>query len=458
MRYLTWTVVAASVALLVAAVAFQSFWLPSLKDRLGLSAPAAEVGEDEHGIGDGHEHGHDDSHAGHDETNSIELSEQGRKNIGLKLTKVELQTFVRTMLIPGVIRDVPGKSTIEVAAPLTGVVTQIHISQGATVAPGDRLFEMRLTDEDLVQAQADLLRTAQELRVTEREIARLEAVAQGGSIARKSLLERQYERQKQQAVLASQRQALLLHGLAKDDVEGILTDGKLVSELTIFAPKPTGMADAILQVQDLRVAQGQNVQAGTTLVALSNHFTLLVEGNAFERDLPAVTRASSEGWPVSIRVESESESSRLVKDLSVLYVAAKVVPESRMVHFYVSLPNEITRDFKSDTGQRFTSWRYRPGQRVEILVPVEQWSDRIVLPLSAVAQDGVENYVFTPNGDHFDRRPVHVEYRDTESVVIVNDGSVFPGSFVAVTAAQQLQIALKNKSGGAPDPHAGHNH
>jgi hypothetical protein len=75
-----------------------------------------------------------------------------------------------------------------------------------------------------------------------------------------------------------------------------------------------------------------------------------------------------------------------------------------------------------------------------------------------VAQDGIENYVFVPNGDHFDRRTVHVEYRDDLSVVIENDGALFPGDDVALNGAQQLQLALKNKSGGGVDPHAGHNH
>ena len=95
---------------------------------------------------------------------------------------------------------------------------------------------------------------------------------------------------------------------------------------------------------------------------------------------------------------------------------------------------------------------------MQLDVPVEKWPDRIVLPVDAVAQDGAETYVFVPNGDHFDRRPVHVEYRDRSSVVIANDGTLFPGDIVAISGAQQLQLALKNKSSGGIDPHAGHNH
>ena len=95
---------------------------------------------------------------------------------------------------------------------------------------------------------------------------------------------------------------------------------------------------------------------------------------------------------------------------------------------------------------------------MQVQVPVEQWPDRIVLPVDAVAQDGAEFYVFQENGDHFDRRPVHVEFQDQVSAVIANDGSLYPGDTVAYTGAHQLQMALKNKAGGGVDPHAGHNH
>ena len=36
-------------------------------------------------------------------------------------------------------------------------------------------------------------------------------------------------------------------------------------------------------------------------------------------------------------------------------------------------------------------------------------------------------YVYRQNGDHFDRVPVHVKYRDRDSVVVTNDGAIFPG-------------------------------
>ena len=81
-----------------------------------------------------------------------------------------------------------------------------------------------------------------------------------------------------------------------------------------------------------------------------------------------------------------------------------------------------------------------------------------MLPVEAVVQEGPEAYVYQEIQGHFDRKPVHVEYRDQRFAVIESDGSLFPGDKVAAKGAYQIHLALKNKSGGGPDPHAGHHH
>jgi len=216
-------------------------------------------------------------------------------------------------------------------------------------------------------------------------------------------------------------------------------------------------AGTIFQVQSLKVAQGQHVNAGDTLATLADHAELFIEGEAFERDVTEVSRAAEIASLVSAVLEAEGGKPEVVSNLRVLYLAARVNPDTRTLDFYATLPNEKQRDAKFD-GHRFVAWRFRPGQRVQLQIPVETLLDRIVLPADALAQDGAETYVFTPNGDHLDRRSVHVEYRDPQWAVIANDGSLFPGDLVAISGAQQLQLALKNKAGGGIDPHAGHNH
>jgi hypothetical protein len=139
-------------------------------------------------------------------------------------------------------------------------------------------------------------------------------------------------------------------------------------------------------------------------------------------------------------------------------VAGEIDPDSRAFKVYVRLPNRIALDKTNPGGQRFLEWAYKPGQRMELGIPVETWEDQIVVPTSAVVDEGAEAYVYRQNGDRFDRVPVHIRYRDQNAVVIDNDGALFKGDVIAGKGAYQMHLALKNKSGGAIDPHAGHNH
>ena len=146
-----------------------------------------------------------------------------------------------------------------------------------------------------------------------------------------------------------------------------------------------------------------------------------------------------------------------MEGLNIAYLANNVDPDSRTLPFYVALPNEITKD-RQVNDARYIEWKYLPGQRLQLRVPVEVWTNQIVLPVDSVAREGAESYVFQQNGSRFTRVPVHVKYRDQYSVVIEYDGALFPGDVVALRGAHQMQMALKNKAGGGVDPHAGHSH
>ena len=398
----------------------------------------------------------------HDEAAAVKLSTAAQENVGLRLATVELKPFERTMTVPAMVVERPGRSSIQVAAPLTGVVTRVWPLQGETVTPGQPLFDLRLTHEEVVEAQAEFLKTAEELDVVQREIDRLEKVAADGVVSGKTLLERKYEQQKLQAAQRSQSQRLLLHGLSAKQVDDILTKRTLLSELTIAVPEQSreavkGASASVLQVQELKVENGQHIKAGDPLCVLADHSELFIQGKAFEQDAPVLNKAADNQWRLTAVIDANGQGRETVADLRLLYVASKIEPDSRAFLFYVQLPNKLIRNQETE-GHRFSAWQFKPGQRVELLVPVERWSDRIVLPVNAVVQDGPESYVFEKNDGHFDRRAVRVEYRDEYSVVLANDGTLTPGKMVIVSGSYQVHLAMKNKAGGAPDPHAGHNH
>ena len=476
---LKWSAIAGLVVVAsLVGLVFHQHWLPQAQafvatvTNVSNESDAGSVGkksdkhDHDHEGGDhkGHDHeGHDHDHEGHDEANSLELSDQAKKNVGLTTAVVKLQKFVRYVTVPAMVVGRTGRSEIDVTASLGGRVTRVYPIAGEAVEPGQPLFDLRLTHEELVQAQSNFLRTAEELDVVAREIRRLNSVKVPGAIAGKTVREREYEEQKLKAVFNAQQQSLLLHGLTAEQVDSILKTRTLVQGVTIVAPPhpKNGYTEAPshpFTVKNLKVRPGQYVDAGATLCQLTDYNELYVEGRAFEQDAAQLIRAAREEWRVTAFREGESNSENEIKDLRIVYVSNEVERDSRALFFYVGLPNRILHAAKSEDGHRFVTWQHRPGQRMQIRVPVEEWSDRIVLPVDAVAKDGVEYYVFRESGHHFDRVPVHVEYEDQFSVVIANDGSISPRDVVATRGAHQLQMALKNKAGGGIDPHAGHNH
>lgn len=444
---------------IVAAWATRGRWLQFVAsggDANSSPTPDSSVAAEEHG----HEHNHD--HAGHSEASSIELSDKALKNIGFQPVTVELGPFERTVTLPAMVVEQPGRTQIRISAPMGGVITKIHAVAGEAVEPGSPMFEVRLTHEELVTAQRDYLQAAESLDVVNREIARLESLGEG-VIAGKRVLEQKYEKQKLEAALRAHEQALLLHGLNEEQIQEILKNRKLLGSLTIRAPDDNRAdencpAEHLYQVQNLPVSPGQQIEAGQELCVLGDHCELYVEGKAFEDDAARLRQAAREGWNVSGTLMVGDQQTEMVEGLKLLYVSGSIDPESRAFLFYLRLPNGIVLDQQPAPDRRYIEWQFKPGQRMQLRIPTEEWKDRIVLPVDSVVEEGAEMYVYRQNGDHFDRVPVHVEYHGRDSVVVANDGALFPGDIVAGRGAYQIHLALKNKSGGGIDPHAGHNH
>jgi len=477
---------------------FRSQWLPPLMgvvDRLtkpnSTTAEGGDPAEEDH---DDHDH---DEHDHGSAEESVELSAQARKNIGLKVGTVEPRDFERTITVPAVVAEWPGRTHLHVATPMTGVVTHVLAHKGESVTPGRLLFEIRLTHEDLVRAQTEFLQTLGELDVENRELERLRGISEG-VIARKTVLQREYQQDRLKALLQAQREALLLHGLTPEQVDSIAKERRLLRKLQVFAPashddpgeirltnQPIEQAafhsvesaddhgeaqshgeahsdeDApkSLLVLSLDVHKGQAVSAGDALCVLADFSQLYIEGQAFERDADALVKAANQEWKVTAMREVESGELESISGLKIVYLDNEIDLESRALRFYVALPNEIVRNMRGEDGTRFITWKYKVGQRLQLQVPVEVWKQKIVLPIGAVARDGAEYFVYRQNGKLFERRAVHVVYRDQFSVVVENDGAIYPGDRIAMSGAHQIHMEMKNKAmGGAVDPHAGHSH
>lgn len=393
------------------------------------------------------------------EVKVLQLSPQARQNLGLVSRPAKLQSYWRTILIPGEIVDRPGLSDRGVTSPAVGVVTQVHAFPGDIVHSGDRLFTLRLISEYLQNTQSELFRATRDTELAKEQRERLKTVAEGGAIPQARLIELDQQLRRLQAAMQSYRQDLLTRGLTPEQIAEV-TEGKFVASIAVVAPqpltRPPTAAEANIEVvvddeskslayeiQELKVDLGTQVQAGQLLGILANHHSLYVEGHAFKREASYLEKAAQQGWPIDIEFAEDDPVSwpMLDQTFQIRHLANSVDPTSRTFDFFIPLTNQ-SRSYEKEE-RTFVVWRFRPGQRVRLHVPVEEFKDVMVLPTGAVVREGPEAYAFRQNGDLFDRRPVRVLHEDRQHVVLANDGSVAPGWFLAQGGAASLNRVLK---------------
>lgn len=401
----------------------------------------------------------------------LKLSLQARKNLELVSRPVALQNYWRSIQVPGVVVDRPGVSDRGVTSPAVGVVTQVHAFAGDTVEAGEPLFTLRLFSEYLQNTQSELFKATRETQLIKEERARIEGLANSGTIAGNRIIELDQRIRRQDGLIQAYRQDLLTRGLAPAQIEQI-TEGKFVSTIDVVAPRPvndTGQREIqpvafiddgrgeglVYEVQELKVDLGQQVQAGQLLSVLSNHRSLYIEGHAFKQEAPSLEQAAQNGWPIQVEF-AEDDSQHwppLEQTFQIRHLANTIDSASRTFDFFIPLTNQ-SRAYEKD-GQTFVVWRLRPGQRVRLHVPVEQFENVIVLPAAALVREGPEAYVFRQNGDLFNRIPVHLLHEDRLNVVLANDGSVAPGVYLAQGSAASLNRVLKAQaaSGVRADVH-----
>ena len=408
-----------------------------------------------------------------EEPKVLKLTPQARKNLGVVAKPATLQTYWRKIQVPGEVVDRPGHSDRGITSPAVGVVTQVHAFPGDTVSPGDRLFTLRLFSEYLQNTQKEYFSSTRETEFIEAELNRVRPLADRGGISKSRIIELENQLRRQEAVLQAHRQDLLTRGLNPKQIEKV-SEGTFVSTVDVVAPPLIGersgsssVQQSVLQeaesqtvgfayeVQELDAELGQQVQAGQLLSMLANHRSLYLKGHAFKREAPFLENAAQNRWGITVGFAEDDPAHwpELEQKFEIRHLSNAIDTESRTFDFFLELKNQA-RSYVKD-GATFLVWRFRPGQRVRLHVPVEKLDDVIVLPSAAVVREGPEAYVFQQNGDLFNRIPVQVLHEDRLHIVLANDGSVKPGLYIAQGSAASLNRVLKAQaaSGMRADVH-----
>jgi cobalt-zinc-cadmium efflux system membrane fusion protein len=409
-----------------------------------------------------HEEGEDD----HDHDEHVRLSVQAQQNLKLQVDEVTTSPYWRTVLIPGLVVERPGETERAVTTRIGGVVTAVSAKPGDRVAPGQRLFTIEPT--------GDILRTQVELAKAVKDLATLTATLDGVArqVADKTRPANDLaEPQKQVALAANSLDGLKGHLRAWKLTDAQIAqagEGKFVSEVDVTAPgerdaggeKSAAVTTEDLDVHELKVRPGDTVQAGQTLCVLGSHRRLFVEGHAFASEAGALAELMAHDGRVKAEfVGDKAAGGADLPALSVARLSHTIDPAAGTFAFYLPLDNQPEPGSTHGDGHGHPAWRYRPGQRVRLRVPVEKLGDAVlVLPVGAVVREGAEAFAFVQNGDLFVRKSVRVLYEDRTDVIVANDGSLPAGAAVVKNQAAALNRAVKAAAAGDGGHHHDHEH
>jgi cobalt-zinc-cadmium efflux system membrane fusion protein len=404
-------------------------------------------------------------------TDKIIVSDQAQKNLGLTAKQLQTQTFWKTVTIQGMIVDRPGLSDREIVSPAVATLVEMLHVPGDMVRPGDKLFRLKLASESLQQSQSELFKTSENIKLARQRLERLKSG--GAAIAQARVIEAENEVARLDVSAQAYRLELLNRGFSASDLKNVAS-GDLLTEITLVVPPRTILPsapstntdspantgdDLAYEFQELKVELGEQVQAGQTLCHLSNHQFLAIEGRAFRDETSLLERSVEEGWPVEVDFQEDASASwpAIDQTFPISYLANTIDPVTRTFAFRMPLNNQYKTVEHGDRKQLL--WRFRPGQKVLLRIRIEKFDDVFVLPADAVVLEGAEAFVFTQNVNTFERKAVHVMFRDRDRVVLADDGSLpsYPRGVerrtipaVALRAAAQLNRMTKAGTSGAP--------
>jgi multidrug efflux system membrane fusion protein len=255
---------------------------------------------------------------------------------------------------------------VEVKAQVTGILMQVHFTEGQMVQKGDRLLSIdpRQPQANLKMAQANLEKDEAQLKNAEREAAR-----------QTELLEKGYSSQElyDQAMTAVET----LRAAVGADQAAIENAALQLDYCSICAPVD-GCAGRLL------VHQGNLIKANDVcIVTIRQIDPIYVSFWVQEQHLPAI-RANMASRALDVAVTLPGAETEPIHG-ALSFIDNTVDPDNRTIHLRATFANQDRR-----------LW---PGQYVKVALTIAQEPNSIVVPAPAIQTDQNSQFVYVLKSD-----------------------------------------------------------
>ncbi len=306
---------------------------------------------------------------------------------------------------------VPPNAEQVISSPVAGMVTQLLVQQNQVVRSGAPL--VRIASPELGQLQLQLLQATARATLARQAAQREQQLFDEGIIPQRRVQEAQAGLKEGEAALSQAKAVLRLSGMSAETINHIAASGQPQDSITLNATR-AGI------VTEIAVKPGQRVEPATALLHVAQTGILWLD-----IQIP-VTESANWQSGTKLKIQGKDIAARLLSASSTVSVGSQTVMLRAVI--------------EGKAGQ------VRPGEFVTVELPVVSAQDSWDVPLSAVAHDGSQAYLFVRTAEGFEARPVKVMASAGQRVRV--QGAVKVGEQVAVAGVVALKGAWLAEKGG----------
>lgn len=346
---------------------------------------------------------------------SLRLSEEGIRNIGLKIEPATRRSIDKVIEFNGNVELPPSKKA-SVNSQITGTLRSILVDRGGSVRKGDVLGEIESLD--FLQTQLELIRADREASFLKITFDRLESLGKGLSpaIARKNIYEIESQWKNAANRHSSLRRQLLATGLQAQEVDQIVAARAVLSSYPIRAP-----IDGTIVSMDANL--GQLITPDQQLFEIHDLSQQQVQGYLAESDAASIRT----GLLVRIRFAREPQS---IYQGHITRTERLIDSQNRTMGVWIDLNESAPALLEKNS-------------LASIVARIQGGPVQVAVPRSAVIQEYSRTYVFIQTRDGLlERRSVELGEADDQYVAVIR--GLEEGEAVAVQGAEELQTAFSS--------------
>ena len=394
----------------------------------------------------------------------IVLPQDVNERLGVKIGEIKKATESRRLELPGSLAP-DTDYLVPVRCRFAGEVVELgrfpdHEAPSPTrfqtvrnsiqVHEGDLLAVV--WSKDLGEKKNELIDALIKRRVDQKTLQSYEKLYRDGNLPAKSLLDAQFNVQSDQNAIRKAESTLRAWQLTDEEIKGIYGEADLLAERIdkgeVVRTKDEWKNWARVEIRapfdgiilEKNITRGAIVDTSMCLFMIGDLSHLSVWAYAYEEDLPTLL-ALAKPIPWSIQIKNEPQTKPLVGTIREIRPIIDPNVHAALVKGQVDNPEG----------------RLLSGQFISATVDIPPAPDELVIPTSALVEDGNESIVFiqpTANEPRYALRRVHVLVRGRESVhvnakVEARDRSkpvapLQPGDRIVIAGALEMWAAMKD--------------